>query len=377
VRRPGLARCLGVLAAVVVAAGARGVAVRDLPPDVDEFLTIPVVYWYAERMAPGRWHEIPDEARNAEHPPMVKLLYAWQVRCSGAPEPEWERLQPGQPVPEQARPAFRQTRTLSAVTGVLEVAALALATPVGGLWLALDTYHVKFTSEAYLEGLPGLLALLGIFLFERALRRREPPGLLPGRPAPSPAPLLASAVLLGLTSAAKYPYGLVLGLTMAPFLLSRGRGRPALLALFAGVALATFVAADPAIWPDPAGRLWSSVRFHLAYSVGDQVTGAGLPWWQPLAWLTSSAPSAWHPGIFPVPWLDQAILAAAALSLPAAWRRRPVWVVWAAVGLAFVLAWPTKWPQYTLLLRAPLAGCAGLGAAALWEGLSSRSWNRG
>ena len=375
--RRGLARGLGVLAAVAVAAGARWVAVRDLPPDVDELLTIPVAFWYAERLEPGRWHELPDEARNAEHPPLVKLLYAWRLRCSGAPPPEWELVRPGQPVPEQARPAFRQTRTLSAVTGVLEVAALALATPVGGLWLALDTYHVKFTSEAYLEGLPGLLALLAVLLFERALRRRAPPGLRPGAGAPSPAPLLASALLLGLTTAAKYPYGLVVALTMAPFLLARARRRPGLLALFAGVALATFVAADPALWPDPVGRLRSSVAFHLAYATGDQVTGADLPWWQPLVWLTSSAPSAWHPGVFLVPWLDQAILVVAALSLRVAWRERPVWVVWAAVGLAFVLAWPTKWPQYTLLFRAPLAGCAGLGVAALRERLSSRTWNRG
>ena len=48
-------------------------------------------------------------------------------------------------------------------------------------------------------------------------------------------------------------------------------------------------------------------------------------------------------------------------------RRRPVWAVWTIAGLAFLLAWPTKWPQYTLVVRVPLAAMAGMGLDALWE----------
>ena len=376
-RRRGPGRWAAVLLAVAVAAAGRWVAVRDLPPDFDELAYLPAAAWYAERMEPGRWREIPDEAENAEHPPMVKLLYAWELRRSGAPAPAWQAVKPGKPMPEQARPAFLRTRALSAAAGVAQVALLSLAAPAGGLWLALDTYHVKYTSQAYIEALPGLLALLAILLFERSLRRREPPGLLPDAPAPALAPLLGSAVLLGLAAAGKYPYGLVVGLTMAPFLLSRLRGRPGVLAAFAALALGALVAADPALWPDPAGRLWSSVAFHFDYAVTDHVKRSGYPWWQPLAWLSVPYPARWHRGVFLVPWLDYGLLAAAALSVGAAWRARPVWVVWAAVGLAFLLVWPTKWPHYTLLFRAPLCGCAGLGAAALRERVSSRAWNRG
>jgi len=376
-RRRLVPRLVAAAVAVAVAIATRRVAVRDLPPDFDEFAYLPAAAWYAERMEPGRWHEIPDEPENAEHPPMVKLLYAWRLKHSGAPQPDWEAVKPGRPMPEQARPAFQQTRTLSAVAGVLQVLVLALAAPVGGLWLALDTYHVKYTSQAYIEALPGLLAMLAIFLFERSLRRRAPQGLLPEVTAPSPVPLLGSAVLLGLATAGKYPYGLVVGLTMAPFLLARARGRPGLLVAFAALALGTFVAADPALWPDPLGRAWSTVAFHVGFAGTDHVKNSGYPWWQPLAWLSVPYPARWHRGVFLVPWLDHALLAAAVLSAGVAWRARPVWVVWGGVGLAFLLLWPTKWPQYTLLLRAPLCGCAGLGAAALWERVSSGSWNRG
>jgi len=169
----------------------------------------------------------------------------------------------------------------------------------------------------------------------------------------------------------------VAGLTMAPFLLARARGRPGLLLAFAALALGTFVAADPALWPDPLGRAWSTVAYHVHYAGTEHVKNSGYPWWQPLAWLSVPYPARWHRGVFLVPWLDHALLAAAVLSAGVAWRERPVWVAWGGVGLAFLLLWPTKWPQYTLLFRAPLCGCAGLGAAALWKRVSSRPWNRG
>lgn len=259
---------------------------------------------------------------------------------------------------------------MAAALGVLQVGALALATPVGGLWLALDTSQVMHTAQAGLEPLPGLLALLAIFLFERALRRRDPVGLIPERPAPRRLPLLLAALFLGLATAAKYPHGLVAALAMVPFLAHRTRGRPGLAGAFAAVALLAFLAADPALWPDPLDRLWNAGAAHLGAAASGTAPGAGLPWWQPLAWLSYPSPATWYPGAFLVPWLDYPLLAVAVLSAPVAWRTRPVWVVWAAAGLLVLLAWPIKLPHHTLLVRAPLCGCAGLGVAALWNAVT-------
>jgi hypothetical protein len=361
-----------VLPVVVVAAVVRWSAARALPPDYDEYDYVRLGFRYAERMAPGRWGEIPEVALNSEHPPLVKLLYGGVLLATGAPEPDWKKIEIAKPMPEQARPAYAATRAVSAVGGVLQVALTALVSPLAGLWLALDTYHAKFTSQAYLEGVAGLFALLAVLLFERALRRREPEGLLPEVKAPAPGPLLLSAAALALATASKYPFGLVVGLTMLPFLVHRTRGRPGLLVAFVGVGLAVFVAADPYLWVDPVDRIWGSVTYHFTYAVGAHVTKSALPWWQPLAWLTSSAPARWHPGVFPISWLDRAILVVALLGAPAAVARRPIFAAWAAVGLVFLLAWPTKWPQYTLLVRTPLAVCAGLGLAALADLLLRR-----
>lgn len=369
--RSGL-RLPAILAVVAAAALVRWGAARDLPPDYDEYDYVRLGHRYAERMEPGRWHEIPEVTENAEHPPLVKLLYGAALRRAGAPEPDWKQVAVGKPMPVQARPAYQATRRLSATAGVAQVALAAAASPVGGLWLALDTYHVKYTAQAYLEGVAGLFALLAVLLFERSIRRRAPQGLLPEVAAPEAGPLLLSAAALALATASKYPFGLVAGLAILPFLLWRTRERPGLRLAYAAVGLAVFVAADPYLWLHPVDRAWNSITYHFGYAVGDHVRKAGLPWWQPLAWLTSAAPARWHQGVFPVASLDYAILVAAALSAPAALARRPVLLAWAAAGLAFLLAWPTKWPQYTVIVRPALAICAGLGVAALLGRLTGR-----
>ncbi len=248
----------------------------------------------------------------------------------------------------------------------------ALVSPLGALWLAFDTYHAKYTAQAYVEGLPGLFAILAVLLFERALRRREPPGLLPGPPTLSPAPLLAAAVLVGLAAAGKYPYGLVLLATFLPFLIQRGHHRPWLLAGAGATVLLAFLAADPFLWNDTLDRLWNSVAFHFQYTQTEHVKKSGLPWWYQLYYLTRSTPVGWHPGVFPFGWLDLLLLPAAALGVPYAARHRPVWLAWAVVGLLFLLAWPTKWPQYTLLARPPLTVLAGLGLVAVKDRLLGR-----
>jgi len=351
-------------AAAVAAAGwTRARAVQRLPADFDELVYAPVAYWYAARMAPGRWAEIPLEKENAEHPPLVKLLYAAELRRSRVPEPDWEKVRVGQPLSPDVAAALAGPRTLSAAGGVVQVLLTALASPVGALWLAFDTYHVKYSAEAMLEGVAGVFAILAVLLLERARRRQAGPGAID--PGPVRGPLLGSAAALAMATACKLPFGLVTGLGILPFLVAATRGRPRLLAAYAVVGLGVFLAADPALWPDPAGVLGDAVVFHFRYAVTDHVKRAGLPWWQPLAWLSHSAPDRWHPGVFPVSFPDSLLLVAAALAAPWAWRRRGPWLALAAAGLAFLLAWPTKWPQYTVMLRPALAICAGAGLEAL------------
>jgi arabinogalactan oligomer/maltooligosaccharide transport system permease protein len=50
------------------------------------------------------------------------------------------------------------------------------------------------------------------------------------------------------------------------------------------------------------------------------------------------------------------------------WQRKRLYAIWLIVALAFLLVWPTKWPQYILVLTVPLA----LAAA---EGFRVRVWS--
>ena len=361
-----------LLLALLAATWQRARAIELLPPDFDEGIYLPLAYRYADMVAAGRWGELMAYQENFEHPPLVKLLYASELLVSGTPEPEWKTVRVGRPIPEPAVPVFRQTRWLSGVMGILQVALTGLVHPVGALLLAFDSYHVKYTSQAYLEAVPGLFAILAVLAFERARRGAREAGQ--GAPFQL-APLALSGGLLGFTAAGKYPYAMVVGLAFLPFLVGYARARWRVWATFVLPAMAVFVLADPALWPDPLGRLWASVTFHWNYSHSEHVVRSALPWYQPLYHLTHATPTQWHKGVFATGATVWVLLPLAAIGLPATWRQRPVWAAWAVVGLVFLVLWSTKWAQYLLLVLPPLSVCAGLGVSTL-SGLVASVWQR-
>jgi ABC-type sugar transport system permease subunit len=125
------------------------------------------------------------------------------------------------------------------------------------------------------------------------------------------------------------------------------------------VALAAFVAADPYLWPDPVGRLGASLTYHLGYAGSEAVTDTGWPSWQAIVWLAGSVPFH-EPGTFPVA-LDVVVTLLAAVGFRRLWARQRVMALWLVLALMFLLVWPTKWPQYLLLISAPLCAAAGHG----------------
>jgi len=350
------------LLAVGLATWQRDRAVERLPPDFDELDYIPSGFRYAELMTPGGWSKIPDVTRNSEHPPLVKLSYGVAVKLTGAVEPDWEDLGVGRPLPDEARPAFGAARWTSAVPGLGQVALAAAVHPLAGLLLAFESYHAKYVSQAYLEGLPGFFFVLALLVFERATRA---PGGAARRTDPDPRLAAAAFALLGAAAAGKYPFGAVGVLALFPLALVAFPRRPLVWLSLGAAALAAFVALDPYLWPDPAGRLWASASYHFRYGESEHVRRAGLPWYQQVVWLWEAAPTRWHPGVFPLGKITVALLPLAVVGFAEALRRRPVWAIQAAVSLAFLLWWKTKWPQYLVLLLVPLAVCAAFAPAAV------------
>jgi hypothetical protein len=329
-------------------------AVKKLPVDYDEFVYLPAAFRYQEMLSNKDWKQILDFEENMEHPPLNKLLFAVDLWLKQPQEPKWDELSVGRQIPDAARPAFTGPRLISAIGGTLQVVILALVHPVAAILLALDTYHTKYSAQVYLEGVPGLMSILAVFLFEKGVPKKSQ-----GESAqPKWKLLILSGAALGLAAAGKYLYGIV-GFVILAFLIYRTRSIR-IATLYCLLALFVFFIADPFLWPNPIVRLWNSLTFHWGFSHSEHVVSSAMPWYSPFVHLLKPAPTQWHPGVFYTPVADLVILPLSILGLPRAWKDRPIWVAWAGTGLVFLLLWNTKWPQYILLVLPPLCVCAGI-----------------
>src|SRR5262245_55744250 len=334
--RPWLGRCTALGIAIAALAGGawqRSRAAQLLPPDYDELVYLPAAIRQEQQLEARGLRALPSFVDELGHPPLVKIVYGVAIAAAHAPAPDLPTIRAREPLPAAARPAFAAARGVSAAAGVLQLGVLAAASPFAALLLAFDPYHAKYTSLAMLEGIPGLFALLAALLLERAFRPTGGIGVLL---------LLLSAVALGAAAAGKYAYGLVLGLTLAPFVLLGLRRRLPLVVAWVGAVVATFFALTPNLWLDPLGGIRGALGFHWGFSHGANVTETAFPWWAPLYFLTHANPVSADPGVFVGGAVELVLLPLAALGFARAWRTRRVFAAWAIVALAFLLAWPTK-----------------------------------
>ena len=349
----GTVRVLLIIGAVALATALRLRAVDLLPADFDEDNYLRAAQGYAAAIRTGDWAPPLTTDELIEHPALGTLAFGAVIApLPPAPEIPFRRLSapPDDTLPE---PHWTVARFAAGALGVATVAALALLDPLAAILLATSTWHIKYTSQVMLEALGALASLATVLLYLRSGGR-------------SNRALAGSAVALGLTAATKYVYALV-GLAIAVDWIIRRltpNGQRSLWPLLAwgALAVAVFFAANPELWADPAGRLAASLFFHSGYAAGPSVRNAALPAWQPLVWLSQPVP--WHPGVFLLT-MDALVSLAALIGLPGTWKRRPVIAIWLLLALTFLLAWPTKWPQYTIVLSVPLSLCAAEGLRSL------------
>jgi arabinogalactan oligomer/maltooligosaccharide transport system permease protein len=100
------------------------------------------------------------------------------------------------------------------------------------------------------------------------------------------------------------------------------------------------------------------VLYHAAYSQSTAVQESYYGFWQPLVYLSLSVP--WHPGVFVIA-IDLLISILAIGGLARLWAKERVYGIWLATAILFLMVWPTKWPQYILILTAPLSFAAAEG----------------
>ena len=357
-----LLRILVAVAIAGLAFGLRWRAIELLPTDYDETPYLTSARKLADVLRAGDLAALTTTNLQPEHPQLNQLLFAAAVLPAPASEPSPERANVGGGRSKLPEAELHAARTASGVFGALEVALLACLSPLAGLLLALHTYTIKYTSLVMLEALPAFTSLAAVVSYQRF------------RGTQRSIWWIASGVLLGLSAAGKYMYavaGIAIGIDWALTLRATPGRLPARLRPLLGwgaISLATFYAANPYLWPDPLWRLDFSVRYHLDYAAGADVTG--YPLWQPLVWLATSLPAATARTAPPVYLLrlDPIISLLALAGLDRLWRTQRVQALWLVAGLLFLLVWNTKWPHYILILTAPLCLAAADGAQRLFVG---------
>ncbi|MEK7783914.1 MAG: sugar ABC transporter permease, partial [Chloroflexota bacterium] len=360
----------------LLALGLRLRAVDRLSIDYDEDDYLGAAQRYAAALRAGDWDRIVNYDFNSEHPPLTKLVYGVSILSlpPGLEIPERPSTDP--PVRVLPRPHYLYARLVAAAFGTLEVLAVALLNPLGALFLGLHSWQIKYTSQIMLEPLPSFTSAVMVLAYVkwRMSNGRRWNGWL-----------ALSGVMLGLTAASKYTYCIAAFAVMADWLWATLPAKPRAAATWARwlapvfawglLSIVVFVAFDPRLWTHGLERLWQSIVYHASYAESQHVKNAGFPLWQPLVWLFGPVPPDWQPaGIF-VFALDLPISLLALLGVRRMWRdpAQRVIALWLGLALAFLLWWNTKWPQYILILTAPLALAAAEGFRALiWEPLTQR-----
>jgi hypothetical protein len=335
-------------------------AVNKLPVDYDEDDYLRAAQEFTQRIRAGDWAGFQEVNYRTEHPPLSKIMYGFSLLS--VPEQPLIPDRPTSAEPDKYLPRelLSAARKAGQVVGTLTVLVLAMLNPVAGLFLASHAFTIKYVSQVMLESLPALTSLVAVMAYVQSKKRRN-----------EIAWLTVSAIFLGLTAASKYLYCLVgIAILVDWFLVSRKNHalrqflRDVL--LWGGLAVVIFFLADPYLWPDPVGRLRESVFYHANYATGaSEVQNAGFPAWQPLVWLNTS-PYYWHRGAF-VFAPDLLISILAAFGVTRLWKKERTYALWLGIAVLFLLFWPTKWPQYILVLTVPLSLAAAETVGLGWE----------
>ena len=374
-----MSRKIYILIALIVAliaGGYRVYAANRLKVDFDEPTYLARALEYASYLKEGNYSMLVMTNTTYEHPAFYKILYGVVLLTQPPPYTfESNDLIFRESFTRSKAAKFGMAdRYLATFWGTLAAAVLALANPLAGLFLALQTLSVKFTSEIYVEALPLLTSLLCVLTYLRWFENVSNPS---PQAKSGNAWLVASAVFFGIIAASKYVYcvaglGIVIHFLVA--LLQKQIPKRALAWLFGWgfLSIVCFFMLDPYLWVDTFNRLIGSLSFH--FRLQDKVyleslvsKKGGYPFWQPILWLLSPAsfydlgPNA----VFKIN-IDALIFAFALLGLPRFFQKQRVFFYWFLVGMVFLLLWGAKWPQYILIVLVPFSLAAAEGVLTLW-----------
>jgi 4-amino-4-deoxy-L-arabinose transferase-like glycosyltransferase len=243
--------------------------------------------------------------------------------------------------------AAQQTvlRVISMLFSVGSTILIAILNPIAGLFMAISSWNIKYSSEAMFDSGANFFVTLGLFCFIKSKKTEKSMDKL----------MIISAIAMGLAFGSKYITATT-AITILPFLFIKTKSNIKNFFIYGLIAFGTFFISDPILWNNTASRLTHSILFHEAYSTGTYVRSAGFPFYQQLVWLVQPVP--WNSEAFPIKF-DTIILLLGLAGAINLFKKSKIIGCWFFINLIFLLIYPTKWAQYTLIFIPALCLSAG------------------
>ena len=366
---------LAVAGITLIALILRVWAVRKLPLDHDERVYLQASSLYAKDIQEKNWFDLVRIDFNKEHPSFAKLFYGLilsQQKLVTIQNKDMTTLL----ILSRGiiKDMVMTVRNVSMVFGVLTVVVLAVFNPIAGLFLAVHSFAIKYTSVAYLEAIPSFTSLLAALAYLRwiTLVDRQPKPLALNNSVRIHLWLALSGLAFGITLASKFAYGLIGVAIVVHFVWKTIWKHYPLqkavlyLAGYGALVVIVFFVFDIYLWYDPVKRLIEPILYHFRYQ-GRSAVKNKYPVWQIFYWLSKSVSQHNDPIAIPhvgndIPLsLDLIISILAIIGLPRLFKRNLLFFLWLVFSLAFLLIWQTRWPQYSMLVLTPLCVSASEG----------------
>lgn len=321
-----------ILAIAVLALLLRLHAAERLGIDKDENLYMSIGEVYKDNFSNLKINEIINTTENIEHPQLAKMLFGTSMLIA-------EKI--GIPT-TTTKDKLRVMRIVSVLFAVINVIVISILNPLAGLLMAVTSWHIKYSSEVYLDSVATGFASLAILFY---IVSRGKIGKY----------FVLSAAFIGMGIASKY-ITITTAITIFIFIIMDSEKKMKKIAIFTGIAIAAFLLFDPILWYDTVYRIKTSVFFHADFTQSAIVKSADFPFYQQLVWFIKGASSARN-AFFIKP--DLFLLITGLAGIPFLLKKNRLLGVWLLVNLIFLLIYPTKWPQYTMILIPPLALASG------------------
>ncbi len=344
-----------------IAFGLRTHAADKLSIDYDEDDYLRAAQEFSHLIRTSDWSGFLDTNYRPEHPPLAKIAYA--LSLLHIPERAFaDDVEVTAPPARYLPPdQLHAARTEASLFGALTATLLALVNPLGGLMLGIHSWTIKYTSQVMLDGLASLMSLATVMAYVQYKKR------------PSAGWLVASAIFLGLAADTKFLHGTVGFAILIDWIIATPRSNDFSRSLrslkspilWGALSLLVFFAANPFLWADPIGRLQETLEAVRYTTTNSNVTNSGYSAWQQLNWLSMSVP--WPSNDAFVFLADTFIMLLAVIGFGRLWKKERVFGIWILLEIFILLVWRTKWPQYILIVTAPLALSAGEGILVLWQ----------